>query len=42
MKKLDEITIADLMPDSISGDREVSATARAIDPQLKVISEGVD
>lgn len=42
MKKLDEITIADLMPDSISSDREVSATARAIDPQLKVISEGVD
>lgn len=42
MKKLDEITIADLMPDSISGDAEVSATARAIDPQLKIISEGVD
>jgi phage tail P2-like protein len=42
MKKLDEITIADLMPDSISGDREVSATARAIDPQLKAVSEGVD
>jgi phage tail P2-like protein len=42
MKKLDEITIADLMPDSISSDREVSATARAIDPQLKAVSEGVD
>jgi phage tail P2-like protein len=42
MKKLDEITIADIMPDSISGDREVSATARAIDPQLKVVSDGVD
>ena len=42
MKKLDEITIADLMPDSISKDAEVSATSRAIDPQLKAISEAVD
>lgn len=42
MKRLDEITIADLMPDSISGDSEVSATAQAIDPQLKAISEAVD
>ena len=42
MKRLDEITIADLMPDSISGDAQVSATARAIDPQLRLISEAVD
>lgn len=42
MKKLNEITIADLMPDSISGDPEVSATAQAIDPQLKAISEAVN
>ena len=42
MKKLDEITLADLMPDSISGDANVSATARAIDPQLKAVSEAVD
>lgn len=42
MKKLNEITIADLMPDSISGDAQVSATARAIDPQLRLISEAVD
>ena len=42
MKKLNEITIADLMPDSISKDAEVSATSRAIDPQLKAISEAVD
>lgn len=42
MKRLDEITIADLMPDSISKDAEVSATSRAIDPQLKAISEAVD
>lgn len=42
MKKLNEITIADLMPDSISRDAEVSATSRAIDPQLKAISEAVN
>lgn len=42
MKRLDEITIADLMPDSISGDAQVSATARAIDPQLRLVSEAVD
>lgn len=42
MKRLDEITIADLMPDSISKDAEVSATSRAIDPQLKAVSEAVD
>lgn len=42
MKRLDEITIADLMPDSISKDSEVSATSRAIDPQLKAISEAVN
>ena len=42
MKKLDEITLADLMPDSISGDSNVSATAGAIDPQLRAISEAVD
>lgn len=42
MKKLNEITLADLMPDSISGDAQVSAAARAIDPQLKAISEAVD
>lgn len=42
MKRLDEIAIADLMPDSISGDAQVSATSRAIDPQLKAISEAVD
>ena len=42
MKKLDEITIADLMPDSISQDAQVSATARAIDPQLRLVSEAVE
>jgi phage tail P2-like protein len=42
MKRLDEITIADLMPDSISRDAQVSATSRAIDPQLGLISEAVD
>ena len=42
MKKLDEITLSDLMPDSISGDANVSAAARAIDPQLKAVSEAVD
>lgn len=41
MKKLDEITIADLMPDSISRDAQVSATARAIDPQLRLVSEAL-
>ena len=42
MKRLDEITIADLMPDSIYGDAQVSATASAIDPPLRLISEAVD
>lgn len=42
MRKLDEITIADLMPDSISQDAQVSATARAINPQLRLVSEAAE
>lgn len=42
MKTLEEISLLDLLPASISRDATVQAIAKAIDPQLKIISETVD
>lgn len=42
MKTLDDVKLSDLLPDSLSKDKVISAAAEAIDPQLKAISEKVD
>lgn len=42
MKTLDDVSLSDLMPDSISGDPVVSASARSIDKELKLVAQGVD
>ena len=38
MKKLNDVVLADLMPGSIANDSNVDASARAIDPQLRVVA----
>lgn len=42
MKTLDDAKLKDLLPDSIAKDGNVEASAEAIDPQLKLISENAD
>lgn len=38
MKTLQDITLGDLLPDSISSDQQVKQSAEAIDPELKTVS----
>lgn len=38
MKTLQDITLDDLLPDSISSDQQVKQSAEAIDPELKTVS----
>lgn len=38
MKTLQDITLGDLLPDSISSDQQVKKSAEAIDPELKTVS----
>ena len=40
MKKLDDIRLADVLPDSIAKDAQVSAAAAAIDPYLEAVASG--
>lgn len=42
MKTLADVALSDLMPDSISKDPSVSAAAKSIDKQLKLIAGGID
>lgn len=42
MKTLEEISLLDILPDSVSRDATVQAIAKAVDPQLKFISVNVD
>lgn len=42
MKNLDNSTLGDLLPDSIAKDAQVSAAAKAIDPQLRLLASKVD
>lgn len=42
MKTLDDISLSDILPDSISGDETVKAAAGAIDPQLLAVSAALD
>lgn len=42
MKTLDDVKLSDVLPDSISKDENVAASAKAIDPQLKLIAEKID
>lgn len=42
MKDLENITLADLLPDSIAKDKKVDASAKAIDPQLKLMTLALD
>ena len=38
MKTLQDVVLEDLLPDSISSDRQVKESAKAIDPELKAVS----
>ena len=38
MKKLNDVVLADLMPGSIASDSNVDASAKAIDPHLRIIA----
>lgn len=42
MKTLDDVTLADLLPDSIAKDENVAASAKAIDPELKQVADHID
>lgn len=42
MKTLDDVTLADLLPDSIAKDENVAASAKAIDPELKQVADNID
>lgn len=42
MKTLDDVTLADLLPDSIAKDENVAASAKAIDPELKLVADNID
>lgn len=42
MKDLDNISLLDIMPDSIAGDGDVKAAAAAIDKQLRAVSGATD
>lgn len=42
MKTLDDVKLVDIMPDSISKDKNMSAAAEAIDKQLRKVAEKVD
>ena len=41
-KRLDNVTLSDLMPDSISKDSGVSAAAQSIDTELRAVANGLD
>lgn len=42
MKNLENVTLGDILPDSIAKDKQVSAAAQAIDPQLRLLALNVD
>lgn len=42
MKTIDDIKLIDIMPDSIAHDKNVSASATAIDEQLRAVAKNVD
>ena len=41
-KRLDNVTLSDLMPDSISKDSGVSAASQSIDTELRAVANGLD
>ena len=42
MKRIDDVVLSDLLPSSISEDRQVQNSATAIDPELKSVAESLD
>lgn len=42
MKTVNDIKLKDILPDSISSDKNVSAAAEALDPQFKLIADNVE